>query len=70
MTDDDAEDVDKEIEFMSRFNHPFIVMLEERFTDRDNVCIVMEYCQNGDLGGLIKRYKKNHKYLPEPVCSI
>ena len=67
MTDEDAEDVDKEIEFMSRFSHPFIVMLEERFTDRDNICIVMEYCENGDLSGLIKQYKKRGTYMPEPV---
>lgn len=67
MCDEEADDVEKEIAFLSRFNHPFIVMLEEHFKEQDKIFIVMEYCGNGDLCKLVKRYKEKHEFIPQTV---
>lgn len=40
--------------------HDHIVRYIERFVDKQNTMlyIIMEYCQGGDLTGLIRQYRK------------
>lgn len=41
--------IQREIEIMKKINHPFIASLFEVIENENNICIVMEYVQNGTL---------------------
>ncbi|VWU49418.1 NIMA related kinase 2, putative [Hepatocystis sp. ex Piliocolobus tephrosceles] len=45
--------------------HPFIVRYKEAFIQDNILCIVMDYCPNGDLGAYIKKTKDMNMYIPE-----
>ncbi|KAI8616261.1 kinase-like domain-containing protein, partial [Chytriomyces sp. MP71] len=49
--------------------HPNIVRYYERFVDRADakIYIIMEWCEGGDLAGIIKQCKKENKRIPEDV---
>ena len=49
-----------EVDLLRKLNHPNIVGYEESFLtkNKDTLCIVMTYCDGGDLAGIIKRAKK------------
>ena len=40
---------------MSKVNCQYVVKYYDSFTERDSINIVMEYCENGDLGKYLKR---------------
>lgn len=44
----------KEIEIMKEVNHSHIIQLKEYFIDKNNLYIVMEYAEGGDLSSFIK----------------
>jgi NIMA (never in mitosis gene a)-related kinase len=44
-----------EATILSRINSPYIVKFYDSFTDKNQINIVMEYCENGDLGQYLKR---------------
>lgn len=48
---------------LARMKHPNIVRYCDSFIDASYLIIVMEYCNAGDLSGLIKR--QAGKLLPE-----
>ena len=52
----------REIDFLRRLRHPLIVSYVESFVSRGDLCIVMEYCDWGDLSQVIdwKRSSKTH----------
>ena len=52
-----------EATILSRLNSPYIVKYYDSFTDKNNINIIMEYCENGDLGIHLK--KQMGKALPE-----
>ena len=54
-----------EVDLLKRLTHPNIVGYRESFVhqNKESLCIVMEYCDGGDLCGLIK--SANKKLLPE-----
>jgi NIMA (never in mitosis gene a)-related kinase len=66
-SDDEAEESYQEISFMDKLSSPFIVGLETNFVDGDSIFIVMEYCPNGDAGGLIKKCQQLRQHIPEPI---
>lgn len=43
---------------MGKIDHPNVLRLESIQDTAENICIVTEYCNGGDLEGLIKREKK------------
>ena len=63
----DLEHVKTEIETMKIANHPNIIKLYDVFENEKMIYIIMEYCEGGDLGQLIKRCKKNKDYIAEDV---
>ncbi|KAK2947870.1 putative G2-specific protein kinase nim-1 [Blattamonas nauphoetae] len=65
MCDEEAEDASKEIGLLSSLHSPLIVGFEESFVHKESVFIVMEYCDSGDAGQLIRRYRKENKLIPE-----
>lgn len=46
---------------MGKLKHPFIVCYIESFVEDNNLNIIMEYCDGGDLSYLLKQ--QNKKYL-------
>ncbi|CAI2373105.1 unnamed protein product [Moneuplotes crassus] len=50
MADKDREKTLKESQYMALFKHPNIVRFRENYmTKKGNLCIVMDYCDDGDL---------------------
>lgn len=64
-TDKVVELARQEAEHMKNFKHPNIVSLVESFEDEDQITIVMEYCQHGDLAALKQKKKKKGRKFPE-----
>ena len=50
--------INSEREFLSKLNHPFIVNMHYAFQDRDNLYLVMDLLNGGDLRFHISRYRK------------
>jgi len=59
------EDVKNESKILSFINNTFIVKYFESFIENNCMNIVMEYCDGGDLSGLINHYSKVNKFIPE-----
>jgi serine/threonine-protein kinase ULK/ATG1 len=47
-----------EIQILRSLNHPFISQIFDFFESPNHFYIVMEYCPNGSLSDIIKKYKK------------
>ena len=45
----------QEINIQCLLNHPSILKLLTAFEDENYVCIVLEYCSEGDLANIVKR---------------
>ncbi|CAO1617619.1 unnamed protein product [Sympodiomycopsis kandeliae] len=67
MTERDRKQIVAEVNILKALNHKNIVKYEERFADSEAnmLYIVMEYCEGGDLGSVIKRCRRSNQRLPE-----
>ncbi|KAK0538900.1 hypothetical protein OC834_000225 [Tilletia horrida] len=67
MSERDRKQIVAEVNILRNLGHDNIVKYEERFVDQDRgmLYIVMEYCEGGDLGSVIKRYRRSDTYLQE-----
>lgn len=45
-----------ELDIMAKMNHDNIAKLEETYIHENRLCIVMEYCEGGDLRELIAKH--------------
>jgi hypothetical protein len=54
MPRDEREAARLEAQLLAALHHPNIVTCHESFTDRGKLCIVMDYCERGDLYQLLK----------------
>ena len=64
MFDDDTRDACvNEVQLLKTFAHPNIVRFIEAFLSRkrDALCIVMSYCEGGDLDGYIRTKKRQQR---------
>ncbi|CAD8169382.1 unnamed protein product [Paramecium octaurelia] len=57
----------KEAQLLRTLKHPNIISYYVSFIEQDNLCIVMEYAEGGDLQKLLKDYKEKRKCLKEPT---
>ncbi len=55
----------KEVEMLSTLDHPNIVDFKEHFVEGKYLCIVMDYCESGDLKARIKRALARGKFFKE-----
>ena len=70
----------KEAELMERLSHPSVVGYKEWYVDNEAgaLCIVMHYCERGDLTKVIKNRKRtcfffcitNHVKITSSICII
>ena len=49
-----AEKAQQEVEVLRGLDHPGIVRYHEHFVHEDQLCVVMLYCEGGDLSNRIK----------------
>ena len=56
-----------QVELLRRLNHPNIVGYHDSFLskNKDSLCIVMQYCDGGDLCSQIKTASKSRKLFAE-----
>ncbi|KAL9934449.1 hypothetical protein V8E36_006905 [Tilletia maclaganii] len=67
MSERDRKQIVAEVNILRTLENDNIVKYEERFVDKDRgiLYIVMEYCEGGDLGSVIKRYRRSDAFLQE-----
>jgi serine/threonine protein kinase len=46
-----------EVTILARMDSPHIVQYFDSFVEDDTLHIVMEFCNRGDLSGLLKQYR-------------
>lgn len=61
----ETQDAVKEGRLLAAFRHPFIVQYRENFIDNGWLCILMAYCEGGDLTAQIELAKKDKKAINE-----
>jgi NIMA (never in mitosis gene a)-related kinase len=61
----ETQDAVKEGQLLSQFRHPYIVRYKESFIECGWMCIVMDYCQGGELGQKIQETRKARQTLAE-----
>jgi len=55
----------KEGQLLAQLKHPYIVRYRENFNDNGWLCILMDYCDGGDLCKPIEQAKKNRSPIKE-----
>ena len=67
MSERDRRQIVSEVNILRTLHHANVVRYEERFVDTENgiLYIVMELCEGGDLGTIIKRCRRSGTSLPE-----
>ena len=53
-----GETIQNEVKILSNINSDFIVKYYNSFIEKNNLYIIMEYCDNIDLRNFINVYKK------------
>mmetsp|Transcript_32430 Transcript_32430/g.41522 ORF Transcript_32430/g.41522 Transcript_32430/m.41522 type:complete len:488 (+) Transcript_32430:288-1751(+) len=66
-SDEEGEEAMKEVHILENLDHPNIVKLIECFHQNrgKTLCIVMEYCESGDLFQQIEKAKKKRQYISQ-----
>lgn len=69
MTEKEKQNIVSEVNILRDLHHPNIVRYYDRIIDKKNtkIYIIMEYCEGGDIGLLIKRLKKSNELIPEEI---
>ena len=67
LTDEQINQVYSEAKILSLIKSKYVVKYYESFLEADNLNIVMEYCDNGDLCNYLEEQKKKYKPLKEDL---
>ncbi|CAA9986571.1 NIMA related kinase 4, putative [Plasmodium knowlesi strain H] len=70
MTPKEKRQCLKEVELLSKLNHPFIVKYIESYIEGDTLRIVMKHCKGGDLYHYIQNKKKQNTPIKETRILI
>lgn len=67
MSEKEKSQLVSEVNIIRELRNPFIVRYHDRILDKPttSLYIVMEYCSNGDLAGLIKKARRERSYVDE-----
>ena len=66
VEDKAKENIENELKLLQRLRHPNIVSFKDSYTDKDgNLCIIMIYCEIGDMDARIKSLKEKGKNFTE-----
>jgi len=61
----ETQDAVKEGRLLAQFKHPYVVRYRESFIDSGWMCILMDYCDGGDLSAQIQQAKRSRRSIPE-----
>mmetsp|Transcript_54094 Transcript_54094/g.142495 ORF Transcript_54094/g.142495 Transcript_54094/m.142495 type:complete len:555 (+) Transcript_54094:115-1779(+) len=61
----EQRDAMKEGQLLASLKHPYIVRYRENFTDSGWLCILMDFCENGDLTKKVDEARKGRKPFAE-----
>ncbi|CAI9100068.1 OLC1v1036993C1 [Oldenlandia corymbosa var. corymbosa] len=53
---------------ISKLSHPYIVEYKDAWVDKDCVCIVTNYCEGGDMAGILRK-ARGALFPEEKVCK-
>jgi serine/threonine protein kinase len=53
--------LNNEISVLKTLNHPYIVKYHDSFIEKDQICIVMDFCEKGDLHGKVKKAQEQDR---------
>lgn len=67
MTEKEKEEAMREVEVLSKMQHPYIVAYKESFEHDKNLYIVMDYCEGGDLYTVIREHAQKGRYFSEDL---
>lgn len=58
-SDKEKENIENELKLLQKLRHPNIISYKDNFIDKDgNLCIVMVYCEGGDMLAKIRITKE------------
>lgn len=63
----DRANAEGEVKVLSKLKHPYIVRYWESFVHEDKLCIIMDYCDGGNLFRYIEKQKKQRALIAEPT---
>lgn len=66
-TDDDDAGAFKEATLLASLHHPYIVRYRDSFCTDGIVCLIMDFCDAGELAKQIRRTRRKHEKLPEKL---
>mmetsp|Transcript_72327 Transcript_72327/g.159737 ORF Transcript_72327/g.159737 Transcript_72327/m.159737 type:complete len:560 (+) Transcript_72327:53-1732(+) len=61
----EAEDAAKEGRLLASLQHPFVVRYRDSFCEAGVLCLIMDFCEGGELAKQIRRARRNHQRIPE-----
>lgn len=61
----ETQDAVKEGKLLAQFKHPYVVRYRDNFLESGWLCIIMDYCEGGELGKEIQKAKKSRKPFTE-----
>lgn len=61
----EAEDAAKEGRLLTSLQHPFVVRYRDSFCEAGVLCLIMDFCEGGELAKQIRRARRNHQRIPE-----
>jgi NIMA (never in mitosis gene a)-related kinase len=61
----ESEDAAKEAKVLATLEHPYIVKYRESFTETGWFCILMDFCEAGDLTKQLEKAKRERKPIEE-----
>lgn len=67
MTEKEKDEAMREVEVLSKMQHPYIVAYKESFEYDKNLYIVMDYCEGGDLYTKIQEHAQKGRYFSEDI---
>ncbi|KEP64962.1 UNVERIFIED_CONTAM: NEK kinase [Hammondia hammondi] len=65
MTAKERQSCVTEVQLLARLEHPFVVRYLDSFMEGNTLNIVMNYCADGDLAGVIERQSRTRKPFKE-----
>jgi NIMA (never in mitosis gene a)-related kinase len=68
LEDDERTKALNEIKILSNVSHPNIIKMHENFRTNDKLCIVMDYCEGGDLATVVK-VMKDHPFSENQILN-
>ena len=66
-----TKDKENEVKILSNLSHPNLIKCFYSFSNSENIYIIMDFCEFGDLFSLLQSVKKKKVFVNEDIiCNI